>query len=79
MGLWDTFTSGIGSVAKRLTGGGSYLSEDELQKEQALHNLVKDGLANIDKELSGTPIVGSVLVLARKLLKVLLMFFLRVQ
>lgn len=58
MGLWDTFTSGIGSVAKRLTGGGSYLSEDELQKEQALHNLVKDGLANIDSGLSNVPGFG---------------------
>lgn len=69
MGLWDTFTSGIGSVAKRLTGGGSYLSAEEQQKEQALHNLVKDGLANIDKELSGTPLVGSVFGAGKKVTK----------
>lgn len=51
MALWDSFTSvinGLGPAFKRLTGGGSYLSPEEQQKEQALHNIVKDGLQNID-------------------------------
>ena len=34
MGLWDTFTSGIGATIKTLTGGGSYLSEEEKQKDR---------------------------------------------
>ena len=69
MGLWDTFTSGIGATVKTLTGGGSYLSQEEQEKEKALHNLVKDGLANIDKSISGVPGVGSIFSGAKKTTK----------
>ena len=48
MSLWNTFTSGIGPIAKRLTGGGSYLSPEEQAKEEALNSVIKDALANID-------------------------------
>lgn len=61
MSWWNTFTtsiSALGAAGKRLTGGGSYLSEEELQKEQVLHNTIKDALANIDKGLSVAPGFG---------------------
>lgn len=61
MAWWDSFTtaiSGLGAAGKRLTGGGSYLSEDELKKEQELHNVIKDALANIDTAGSNVPGFG---------------------
>jgi len=61
MAWWNTFTTALSALpaaGKRLTGGGSYLSEEEQQKEQVLHNLVKDGLANIDKIGSNVPGYG---------------------
>lgn len=61
MAWWDSFTtaiSGLGAAGKRLTGGGSYLSEDELKKEQELHNTIKDALANIDNVGSKIPGFG---------------------
>lgn len=61
MAWWNTFTTAISALpaaGKRLTGGGNYLSEEEQQKEQVLHNLVKDGLANIDKIGSNVPGFG---------------------
>jgi hypothetical protein len=51
MGLWNSFTSAISGVpafGKRITGGGAYLSDDELAKEKALQNKVQDALAGID-------------------------------
>ncbi len=51
MGLWNSFTSAISGVpafGKRITGGGAYLSDDELEKEKALQNKIQDALAGID-------------------------------
>ena len=61
MGAWNDFTSAlssIGAVGKRLTGGGSYLSEDELRKEKELHNTVKNALGNVDDIISEIPGAG---------------------
>ena len=61
MPTWSDFTnaiSGIGAAGKRLTGGGQFLSEDELAKEKVLHNTVKDALANVDKAISNVPGAG---------------------
>jgi hypothetical protein len=61
MAWWDSFTtaiSGLGAAGKRLTGGGSYLSEDELKKEQELHNVIKGALASIDNTMSNAPGFG---------------------
>ena len=65
MATWSDFTSAIssakstaGAVAKRFTGGGQYLSEDELEREKTLHNTVKDALANADNALSNVPGFG---------------------
>lgn len=61
MAWWKDFTTSIAAVPtalKRLTGGGNYLSEEELAKEQTLHNTVKDALAGIDSKLSNVPGFG---------------------
>jgi len=61
MAWWNTFTTAISALpaaGKRLTGGGNYLSQEEQQKEQVLHNVVKDGLANLDKIGSNVPGFG---------------------
>ena len=58
MASWDDFTSAISTVkavGTRLTGGGKTLTEDELAKEQSLHNTVKDALLNVDKAISVIP------------------------
>lgn len=61
MAWWDTFTTAISALpaaGKRLTGGGSYLSDEEKAKEQVLHGVIKDGLANVDKLGSNVPGFG---------------------
>lgn len=47
MSLWNSFTnaiSGVPAFGKRITGGGAGLSEEELAKEQALHDTVQNAL-----------------------------------
>jgi len=54
MGLWNSFTSalsGVPVVGKRITGGGAYLSDEELEKEQELRDKVQGALAKIDNDL----------------------------
>ena len=61
MGTWSDFTSAISTakaVGTRFTGGGKTLTEDELAKEQSLHNTVKDALSNADKAISMIPGAG---------------------
>lgn len=61
MATWSDFTSAISTakaVGQRLTGGGKQLTEEELAKEQSLHNTVKDALANADKAISAIPGAG---------------------
>lgn len=61
MSIWNSFTSAIstlGAVGKNLTGGGSYLSEDEQRREEAFMNTVKGALADVDKKLLESNPVG---------------------
>ena len=58
MSWWDSFTSSIssakstaGAVAKNLTGGGSYLNEDEQKREEAFTANVRNALDDINKKL----------------------------
>ena len=58
MASWDDFTNAISTakvIGTRFTGGGKTLSEEELAKEQTLHNTVKDALLNADKAISAIP------------------------
>lgn len=50
MGLWNSFTSAISGVpafGKRI--GGATLTDEEIEKEQALRNNVQEALAELDK------------------------------
>ena len=69
MPLWSDFTSAIstlGTVGKRLTGGGSYLSAEEQVKEQAFHETVKSALSKVDEEISAVPGINAAKKLAPK-------------
>lgn len=51
MSAWNKFTSAISGIpvlGKRITGGGAYLSDEELAKERALNDTVKGALAELD-------------------------------
>jgi hypothetical protein len=51
MSLWNSFTSAISGLpvfGKRVTGGGAYLSDEELEKEKALQDSVKSALDALD-------------------------------
>ena len=61
MSWWDDFTSSIssakstaGAVVKNLTGGGSYLSEEEQKREEAFNSTVRNALGSINKEIEST-------------------------
>ena len=58
MSWWDSFTSSIssakstaGAVAKNLTGGGSYLNEDEQKREEAFTANLRNALNDINQKL----------------------------
>jgi len=58
MPLWSDFTSALSTakaVGQRLTGGGSTLTGDELEKEKAFHETVKNALSAVDKEIESVP------------------------
>ena len=50
MSLWNSFTSTIGVIGKNLTGGGSYLNEEEQKREDDLMNKVRANLKIIDEK-----------------------------
>jgi hypothetical protein len=61
MSWWDDFTSSIssakstaGAVVKNLTGGGSYLNEDEQKREESFNSTVRDALGRINQEIEST-------------------------
>jgi hypothetical protein len=61
MSWWDDFTSSIssakstaGAVVKNLTGGGSYLNEDEQKREEAFNTTVRNAIGSINKEIEST-------------------------
>ena len=58
MATWDDFTGAISTakaVGTRLTGGGKTLTEEELKKEENLHNTVKDALFNVGQVVDKLP------------------------
>ena len=60
MSAWNKFTSAISGIpvfGKRITGGGAYLSDEELKKEQALHNTLKGALAELD--IASNPVASA--------------------
>jgi hypothetical protein len=72
MGIWSGFTSGISSIVggagaqlKTFTGGGSYLSDEEKIRQEALQNTVKNALADVGKIVDATP-AGVAIDLAKK-------------
>ena len=54
MSSWNSFLSTIGAVGKKLTGGGSYLNEDEQRREEEFTTTVRNALNGINKELEST-------------------------
>lgn len=54
MSSWNSFLSTIGAVGKKLTGGGSYLNEDERKREEEFTTTVRNALSGINKELEST-------------------------
>lgn len=60
MPSWSDFvsslSSGAGAAVKRLSGGGAYLSPEELAKEKTLNETVKNALAGVDSALESNPL-----------------------
>jgi len=54
MSSWSSFLSTTGSVLKKLTGGGSYLNEDEQKREEAFTANVRNALNNVNKQIEST-------------------------
>ena len=54
MSSWDSFKSTLGAVAKNITGGGSYLNEDEQKREEAFTTSVRSALDKVNKEIEST-------------------------
>jgi len=52
---WDSFKSTLGAVAKTLTGGGSYLNEDEQKREEAFTSNVRNALNDVNKTIDSVP------------------------
>ena len=55
MASWDSFKSTLGAVGKKLTGGGSYLSEDEQRKEEAFTANIRNALDDVNKKIESLP------------------------
>jgi hypothetical protein len=54
MSSWSSFLSTTGSVLKKLTGGGSYLNEDEQKREEAFTANVRNALNSVNKAIEST-------------------------
>lgn len=55
MSWWSGIQSALGPLAKSLTGGSDYLSEEERKKEEAFRNTVKGYLSDVDQQISKIP------------------------
>lgn len=51
MSAFNSFLSTLGAVGKKLTGGGSYLNEDEQKREEAFTSSVRGALDDVNKKL----------------------------
>jgi hypothetical protein len=60
MPSWSDFvsslSSGAGAAVKRLSGGGAYLSPEELAKEKVLNENIKSAIAGVDSALNSNPL-----------------------
>jgi len=54
MSSWNSFLSTTGSVLKKLTGGGSYLNEDEQKREEAFTANIRSFLDSTNKVIEAT-------------------------
>ena len=54
MSEWKSFLSTLGAVGKKLTGGGSYLNEDEQKREEAFTANLRNALNNVNKAIEST-------------------------
>lgn len=58
MAIWDAFKPAlgtIGAVAKKLTGGGSYLNKEEQEREEAFTSNVRGALDNVNNAIDAIP------------------------
>jgi hypothetical protein len=53
---WDSFKSTLGAVGKKLTGGGSYLNEDEQKREEAFTTNVRNALDDVNRSIDSNPL-----------------------
>jgi hypothetical protein len=51
MSLWDSFRTTLGVGLKNITGGGSYLNEEEQKREEELTSNIRNALDGINKKL----------------------------
>lgn len=54
MSAFNSFLSTVGAVGKKLTGGGSYLNEDEQKREEAFTSNVRNALDSVNKSIEST-------------------------
>jgi hypothetical protein len=51
MSLWDSFRTTLGVGLKKITGGGSYLNEEEQRKEEELTSTIRNALDSVNKNI----------------------------
>jgi hypothetical protein len=54
MSSWSSFLSTTGAVLKKLTGGGSYLNEDEQKREEAFTASVRNALDKVNQSIEAS-------------------------
>ena len=54
MSAFNSFLSTLGAVSKKLTGGGSYLNEDEQRREEAFTASIRNALDSVNKSIEST-------------------------
>ena len=54
MSLLNSFLSTFGAIGKKITGGGSYLNEDEQRREEEFTRNVRNALDSVNKSIEST-------------------------
>jgi hypothetical protein len=54
MSLLNSFLSTFGAIGKKITGGGSYLNEDEQKREEEFTRNVRNALDSVNKSIEST-------------------------
>ena len=52
MSLLNSFLSTFGAIGKKITGGGSYLNEDEQKREEEFTANVRNALDSVNKSIA---------------------------